>query len=318
MKTTTNDLHYELTRFYQDGDTQVKITARVRLNETGRNGHEDFSATADIWERRPGDRWREASGGCLHDEINKHFPEFRPFVSLHLSDAKGAPMYAVANGFYWLTGCMPEAFPGATLPDQSPGDCRRILREHFRMSGDETAELLAAGILSQAHLSLWLEDKGFRARWKQEADAAIAQLEGWTGDKFESRATRRHWEPLSDQATQDIRERIASGYYSPEQVAVRDAAKCEDARQAKLAKIHERHADRVARADLERQIELFQFHHATGENWIYYGHTNKLACNWTSTRPLVTREAFDRLLAFEGTSELPEGCKLEWRDKPKF
>lgn len=44
--------------------------------------------------------------GCLHDEILEHFPSLASLVALHLSYINGQPMYAEANGWYYLCGAI--------------------------------------------------------------------------------------------------------------------------------------------------------------------------------------------------------------------
>ncbi len=44
-------------------------------------------------------RWREDSGGCIHGEIAKHFPELAPFIKWHLCSSDG-PLHYVANTVY--------------------------------------------------------------------------------------------------------------------------------------------------------------------------------------------------------------------------
>ena len=76
--------------------------AHVSLNDDCKNGHIDFHCTGDVYEITSDGRKVWSSGGCCHDMILKRFPEFKCFVDLHLSNCEGTPMYAVANGFYFL------------------------------------------------------------------------------------------------------------------------------------------------------------------------------------------------------------------------
>jgi len=40
-------------------------------------------------------------GGCIHEEIIKHFPELQPLVDIHLADEDGVPMHAYSNASYF-------------------------------------------------------------------------------------------------------------------------------------------------------------------------------------------------------------------------
>lgn len=97
-------------------------------------------------------------GGCCHDVILKIRPELAPFVALHLSDADGAPMHAVANGWYAMAGAMNGA--GETYhagngkvqhwkPDGSfdgyrestPEECLIQCANHLRITRQQAANL---------------------------------------------------------------------------------------------------------------------------------------------------------------------------------
>src|SRR5882724_6961369 len=104
MKTTieqlekSNDLRHTIMVTANKKDVIIKI----RLNDDCHNGHQDFAITANVYPTgKRGDR-NLISAGCCHEEILKARPDLKPFVDLHLSTAKGVPMYAIANGFYHL------------------------------------------------------------------------------------------------------------------------------------------------------------------------------------------------------------------------
>src|SRR5438309_1980230 len=62
-----------------------------------------FSITGEIEHRQAKTRgpWREDSGGCLHEEIAKHFPELASLVKWHLSAVGQGPMHYEANAMFW-------------------------------------------------------------------------------------------------------------------------------------------------------------------------------------------------------------------------
>ncbi len=75
------------------------LTVEYGLSVTN---HTYFSITATLTENENG-RWQWSQGGCLHELILQHFPEFKDLVDLHLCDGfTGKPMYAKENGFYHL------------------------------------------------------------------------------------------------------------------------------------------------------------------------------------------------------------------------
>ncbi len=83
---------------YEERGITYRIRARVRYDDKCNNGRNTFSITGEI-DRLEGKRWREDSGGCIHGEIAKHFPELAPFVKWHLCSSDG-PLHYVANTVY--------------------------------------------------------------------------------------------------------------------------------------------------------------------------------------------------------------------------
>ncbi len=98
----TNKLSYNVTKFYVENRITYKMNVRISLDDYSKNGICDWSVTADIYEKRKNGRYVWYSSGCCHDEILKHFPEFKTFIDLHLCNHYGQPMYPVDNGVYHL------------------------------------------------------------------------------------------------------------------------------------------------------------------------------------------------------------------------
>lgn len=101
--TTTNRLCYTVSKRYIQAGTTFKINVKILLADDCKNNICDWSITADIYEQRKNGCFVWCTGGCCHEEILKHFPQFKMFVELHLSNHYGAPMYPVENGFYHIT-----------------------------------------------------------------------------------------------------------------------------------------------------------------------------------------------------------------------
>lgn len=86
------------------------IIAHVRHDDECGNGHNTFSITGEIYttDRQPGETtvthrtgktlWCNG-GGCIHDEIAKHFPELAPLIKWHLTSTDG-PLHYIANTVY--------------------------------------------------------------------------------------------------------------------------------------------------------------------------------------------------------------------------
>ena len=96
----TNSLVYKIRKQSKDFDAVIKI----KLNDECKNGHQDFSITANLYKHNAVKTDRNCiGGGCCHDDILKIAPEFKQFIDLHLCDKDGIPMYASANGYFHIT-----------------------------------------------------------------------------------------------------------------------------------------------------------------------------------------------------------------------
>ena len=99
---TANKLTYLSTKFFTENKEEYRITVTVSLDDDCHNNMCEWSVTADVrWKNQRG-QYKEYMGGCCHDEVAKHFPELAKFISLHLCNHYGAPMYPVENGIYYV------------------------------------------------------------------------------------------------------------------------------------------------------------------------------------------------------------------------
>lgn len=102
MKTSILTKHRVKTfgpKFYTENGVRCRITANVRYDDRCGNGHNTFSITGEIEEKRGNGNWQDGSGGCIHEEIKKHFPELAPFIKWHLCSSD-MPMHYAANAIY--------------------------------------------------------------------------------------------------------------------------------------------------------------------------------------------------------------------------
>lgn len=75
----------------------IKLT--IRYDDQCGNGHNNFSMTADIAKNMSFSDRSIISCGCLHDDIKKHFPEFKHLIKWHLTSSE-MPMYYFENTLY--------------------------------------------------------------------------------------------------------------------------------------------------------------------------------------------------------------------------
>ena len=87
------------TKFYTEHGEQVRLRVTMRYDDQCGNGHNSFGITADGHVKSKNGRWVDSFGGCCHDEIAKHCPEWSQFIKWHFMNADG-PMYYVENTVY--------------------------------------------------------------------------------------------------------------------------------------------------------------------------------------------------------------------------
>jgi hypothetical protein len=217
-----NKIKYYVEKKYNGN--QEKISVAINVIDECENGHPDFSMTATIYELNEG-RWRWIGGGCCHKKILEHWPEFKIFAELHLSDYKGAPMYAVENGFYWIK-------------KYKTGEDVNTAKKYLRVTEEELATLS----LCEDKNILWyrLYDLGIVKRWEEEAQEAIKYLEELSGRKFLPNSQKSHISPLPEEIKTLIEERIANGYYLSENIRKREAKLLEEKKQKRINELKEK------------------------------------------------------------------------------
>ena len=259
------------------------VTITARLCEIGSNGYEDFGITYDLWEDHVSPRtWM--AGGCAAGSddpvVRKAMRQFglEPVERVHLSDMNGAPMYPSANAIYLAKTKGFETF-----------------RDYLRLTDDEAR--VAQYIDDELGLYVWLLDNGIIARWKKEADEAIAAIINGRDIEFESTATKPngHWyfkqEPTAERVNGQ-RYLLRTGYYDCDNYDQHRQAENLHEVQKKLNSSIKYHEDRIAKeqveismnkaflAMLEEHLAEFGDPVAVADNWIFYDHRNELVFNW--------------------------------------
>lgn len=108
--------------------------------------------------------------GAMTDAIAKAFPDLRPVADLHLADEDGAPMHAVANGWYWYSDY--DGRGTRLYPHQEPLFSmvpRERAAHYLRIDSDE----MPAG-LDKEQFAEFVET--LRPRWKEDAERALELL----------------------------------------------------------------------------------------------------------------------------------------------
>lgn len=283
-------MKHRITTTDAEGNT---LFIKIRLDDECKNGHSDFSITCDAYQKgQPTTDRYSLYGGCCHDEILKVRPDLKIFIDLHLSDAKGAPMYAVSNGYYFIKN-KPQ-----------------IAQKQIRAT-NEQYEILK-GAEDKNHFHYLLHSLNIPAQWEAEAKEAIKLLESLTGETFTDTSTRYQYTPPTKEAIEEMEQRIKDGYYSTENKAARLSQKLADAKQKKITEVIEHRDKEVKKANDQANVylALLEIDFPT-DNFIYYNHTNEGAFNWKSCDKQITPEQLEELKAKIDYSKLPEGITFK-------
>ncbi len=288
-------LKYEDTIFYEEDGNKYKMIVHIRLNDECKNNICNFAITADIYELRC-KTWRWFRGGCCHETILKHAPQYKCFVALHNCNHYGYHTYMIKNSKYWYEQKKYEA-----------------MKEYMRLKDGELEQIL---LVADDELALqWkLVKMGIVARWHQEAIDVIEYLNELTGcrwiNPYSPEEERFVMKPLTEEDENLMKERFNEGYYEKENVLLRRKIafknKIEDQRAEAIEKFNketEKFQERlkVKFSILDSGILL--------DNVMVYDHCKEVKFNWVSYKEQVSREDFDRYVA-----EMKAECRFEdWK-----
>jgi hypothetical protein len=157
---------------HRDDEKRLRFTVHGGLHYIKGNPAPHFSLTADGWDHG------SEFGGCCHEIILEHFPQFADLAALHLSDIDGMPMHTLENGFYHLGGThweRPKFDVAARHFRITEAEARQLVYDLFGDSFSLTGGFLSTGEANKAkaRLSQWVDAQ--RPRWKAEADACVAK-----------------------------------------------------------------------------------------------------------------------------------------------
>lgn len=176
-----------LTKNLRKGFKHRGIRSWLEVEITTESGY--FSITGKMGDVKDGRPRPAYAFGYLHDEISTVFPELKPLIALHLSDAEtGEPLHAAANGFYWFAGTfvdgLGEEYHGGTGNNSKTiSECKETLAKYFRVPLESVEnlrqELLAKNPkLDALHTRVWWHDKveTLRPQWKKDAEKGRALI----------------------------------------------------------------------------------------------------------------------------------------------
>lgn len=289
----TNSLIYKIDKIVNGQHLFVTI----RLNDECKNGHQDFSITADIYEaNKPKTDKYWIGGGCCHDDILKAFPQFKQFVQLHLSDYTGCPTHCIENGFYHLT----NGFNNTPIESEN---FKSQFCEYYRISIKQFDVLAKSKTKEQYAVNL--VELGIVAQWKIQANEAIKELENLTGNEFVIDSYKNQFN-ITDEQMAAEKKRIESGYYSD----VNEAKRAELAAKKEIELIDNEYKSKVESARLERDALKAVLSAGSAKalkNCIYYNGSKQIAFNWCNYDNLPK----ETIEAIKSTIELPKGVTIK-------
>lgn len=293
----TNKLSYTASKNYVENGTTCRIDVKIQFADECKNGVCSWSITADIYGKRQNGRFVWCSGGCCHDEISKHFPEFSKFVALHLSDCYGAPLYAVENGYYHMKNSSKETVI----------DYLRVTEEEYNVLRDASDE---------AYFKYLLYSMGIVNRWNEEAKEAVKELEALTGNEwvnpYEYDKERKHIEAFTDEEAAEMNKRIDSGYYTPEAMKERKEKAAQKAYEKKRAEIIAECERKVSKLEEEKTVKLYILDSGLPvDNVIYYERKKEVVFNWLEYKDKISQDVFIDFLNNVDYSKLPKGITFK-------
>jgi hypothetical protein len=294
----TNDLRHTIDINNSKANAQIKI----RLNDECKNGHQDFSINATIWEigKVRNDR-NMISGGCCHDEILKLRPDLQIFVNLHLCDYSGVPMHAVENGFYHLCNGFNNTKPNA--PTFKAEFC-----EYYRLTPSQF-DILAQSE-NKLRYAVNLEKLGILAHWKEEADKAILLLEEMTGKKFLIDSVKKQYTAPTAQQIAEEDAKDKEGYYTPAKIQERKEQEAASAKAKQYEKIAAEMNKTIAKAQREHEVKKAVLDAGLPlDNFIYYTHSNTGSFNWKNYGTRITKDEFSTFLHVVQLDNIAWECK---------
>lgn len=275
----TNSLVYKVEKKSKDFDAVIKI----KLNDECKNGHQDFSITANLYEHNAVKTDRNCiGGGCCHEDILKIAPKFKQFVNLHLCDKDGIPTYASANGYYHITIGFDRT------ENQKEEFC-----EYYRVTPLEYDILKQTS--SADEYGFTLVKLGIVDRWKTEAKEAIKELERLTGDKFIDDSKKSNL-GLTPERLTELEKQDKEGYFSPENIAQRKAEQLAKLKADKIAEIEAEYNKATEIAEKQKAIQMFVVENIPTGNVIFYSGSNEVNFNWKTYEKQVSEA--DILKAF--------------------
>lgn len=283
------------TKIYCKDSSGDDLLISIELADDCKNGHDDFSITADCYKAgKPKIDRYFLYGGCCHEEILKARPDLQIFVNLHLCNYKGAPMYCLDNGYYHLQN-----------------NFEHLISE-FRLTGEE-AEYFRNCPDKQYFEYLMLK-LNLPEQWQNEANEAIQILEALTGEKYVPKEGQKQNYVPTPGIVEHVEQLIKEGYYLPETITKRKEEERLNRLDVKIRKLRRDKENSIKKATDKYNVKVAVLNTGLSiDNFIYYNHSNEGVFNWntSSFNKAVTSEQFEEFLKVVNYDNLPEGISFK-------
>ena len=284
----TNGLIYNVEKIYIENGTTFKMKVNIRLNDECKNNICEWTITADIYEKQGDGRYVYCCDGCCHEEILKHFPQFKRFVDLHFSNHYGQPPYPVkGGGFYYIK-----------QKDEKAINYLRITENEYNMLCNAEDE---------QYFTYLLHELGIVERWKRESDEAIKVLEELTGQTWvnpykpeEERLVLK----FTDEERTLIKNRLKEGYYTPEAIQARKEREKREKYEKKRNEIIADCEKAMQKAENKKLVMLAVLD--AGISLVYYDSSNEFVFNWRNSETKITQEELDNFVKTVDKTKLPK------------
>lgn len=292
-------LVFKATKEFTKNRQKHIIHVTAKLDDECHNKVCGFSITGDIRQMNKYGRWEDVAGGCIHEDIAKHFPYLKPYLKLHGCNYLGQPSYPEANGQYFFRE---EGIERAA--------------DYLRISRAEAEQLYKARYDDERTYFKYLLFKlGIVGRWKQEADEFIGFLEDKTEVKWEN-----PYEPEEERFTltegygefDEVEALIESGYYDDENIKFRQNQKVAEILAKSLAREVEEYEKALECARMNLQVAEYIITTFGTDNFYFnakYPKQLKFG-GFYCTRMKLTMERAQEIVDNIDLSRLPDGIKF--------
>lgn len=187
---------------FKDGDLRVEV--EVKLVKLPGNKYPYWSVTGAI-RKGYGINMEEISG-AIGDRLIEYFPEIEPFEKLHLAYGNGVPDCAVGNGWYYKSTRNKKA-----------------LKEILRLTDIEMERLIS---VPDEDSFKYILHRDIEPRWNKEAEELFEKMRELTGDVLELEDGEELGPVvMTEDEVNAYKEKVASGYYRPEEIEKREQEK---------------------------------------------------------------------------------------------